>query len=1367
MNIFSQTKLLKSLKLKKNNNSSSIDTISQNTTVTNVKKPNEAQSSSNNSMLSETDSFVEIMHSTQTQGEKLSQTIFKNSNKNLEMHHIVPESLKKQCPLCSQFIDEKNFISHVKLCGTTNNISSDLVIKAVDLQERQDAERKALGLPSLIVKKPDNKKKPGSKRQTKIKVENDANLNLAIAMSLSLQESTIAQIQEESENLFEAGLENEALEKQKTLEVFGFMTNHSVKGKSKSNMHNTKLFQESKEDQERRITEKVAIILLDSENDPTPSIILNEHNFKTVQSMYLKSIRNEKNLLWEKASLQNEVVSEFYVPVLSKFIPPHENDAGSSLKEVSQIPGKWKSPNHETNLHINVVNHEQILTNKCVRKEKVATNKSQAFLLTESNLSNQLSYKWKSMVDNQFMSDVIIYTKDEKEISAHILVLHVQCPSILNDIILDPTLSNNGKTKKIIMWLEYEYEACFAFLELIYSGKETLKNSKYSKDYLNLRKRYDVLMEINNDEEVDEIMYSQKNSYKRKSTDFNNMCICKRFKATSPEMFTSDDIVKSSSSSPNFLNWWLNNCDKSQQPDNLFSTKKNFSKENSQKNLHLEQSPCHSFHSASTADIYLDTEQLNKIEKQDSNSIELFSSNKSEDEEPEELQNIKISPDVITIDSDTENSIGSLSTNVLPKVHKSCEELNLTIPCYSSSYHQLNTSKANKLNIHEHTTHQPKLNNDSLVVLIDDDGSLDSVHSCNTNILSQNIVKNQIPPKKLFNTENKLILSNPLITKKTVNVLNEFELNDVSSNDSIYSDTTNILTKTNTSKHNSYPSPFKIKSSNHVLSSSDKNVICDLNDSNSICSMATNIIPKKISPCKFTSKNVHNSTILNVLLQNTNTYQKQLNALTEKESKISTSNVIELNDDSSTDSIATNILLKNSNQLKIPLISLDQEYKNSLIMTKSQNDNLSVIDINNASSVFSSATNILSKTSVIELNNSKKDVTLISPNKTNLLQNSFSNSEMIKINNLNFEDTFNLSLISNNVPTDKIDSAARSNYEEKFKSSDIIKISTQSPQLSSTNMKNEFNEQNILSNQIVNLKKNEEIFDITNKETSDIHNAKENEQIIDDPWMDYNDWQSLNFSPQKSIKDNSINNSYDALVESAEKTPIKFHIHNDQSYSCNIKNKSALTPNKFGSKTSTPRSIRRIRSESTINNSKVQVTPMLDYSSMKTPDFMKELDRYGLKPNLGKRKGKQLLKYIYNELHPNATSKEYNQIIDKDLCEDLDSTMSSETGIPEYLEDSSDELETFSQAHSNKVPIELGFSQLLKADKSLHNKILCYEPIWIEVLKEDLKKYNVNVGMQKLMTFLDDKCITFRSKLLNDQRQKKVANKNQKRRKLF
>jgi len=169
---------------------------------------------------------------------------------------------------------------------------------------------------------------------------------------------------------------------------------------------------------------------------------------------------------------------------------------------------------------------------------------------------------------------------------------------------------------------------------------------------------------------------------------------------------------------------------------------------------------------------------------------------------------------------------------------------------------------------------------------------------------------------------------------------------------------------------------------------------------------------------------------------------------------------------------------------------------------------------------------------------------------------------------------------------------------------------------------------------------------------------------------------------------------------------------------------------------------------------------------MKTPDLKKEFDRYGLK-DLGRRKGHLILKHIYETLHPVSNSKEV--ICNTEMEQFSDSSNSSNHGISDYYDgESYDELETCSQTNTaNNVSIEMGFKQLLAFNLDLHKKILCYEPIWIEDLKENLKLYNVSISMQKLMTFLDDKCVTFRSKSLTDQRQKTLAKKTTKRKRLF
>lgn len=45
------------------------------------------------------------------------------------------------------------------------------------------------------------------------------------------------------------------------------------------------------------------------------------------------------------------------------------------------------------------------------------------------------------------------------------------------------------------------------------------------------------------------------------------------------------------------------------------------------------------------------------------------------------------------------------------------------------------------------------------------------------------------------------------------------------------------------------------------------------------------------------------------------------------------------------------------------------------------------------------------------------------------------------------------------------------------------------------------------------------------------------------------------------------------------------------------------------------------------------VTPMVNYEEMNSPQLIAELDKYGLKP-LKRRRGIQLLKYIYESTHP-------------------------------------------------------------------------------------------------------------------------------------
>lgn len=141
--------------------------------ISEVNDSSKSQNVSNESMVSASDSFVEILQTTPQSSDEIvtkSQHIFKASDfsSNENSSNLLNEN--KTCPICAQLINVKNFITHVKSCGTLYNLSSEILIKAVDLQERQATEREALGLPKLFQSSTIKKKKPYTNKQTKLKV---------------------------------------------------------------------------------------------------------------------------------------------------------------------------------------------------------------------------------------------------------------------------------------------------------------------------------------------------------------------------------------------------------------------------------------------------------------------------------------------------------------------------------------------------------------------------------------------------------------------------------------------------------------------------------------------------------------------------------------------------------------------------------------------------------------------------------------------------------------------------------------------------------------------------------------------------------------------------------------------------------------------------------------------------------------------------------------------------------------------------------------------------------------------------------------------------------------------------------------------
>lgn len=98
----------------------------------------------------------------------MSKSIFKTSPLDQNISNKINE--KKQCPVCLLMLDNKSFINHIKSCGTSHNLPSNIIIEALNLQERQAAERRALGLPKAIINQDVKKKRCHINKQSKLKV---------------------------------------------------------------------------------------------------------------------------------------------------------------------------------------------------------------------------------------------------------------------------------------------------------------------------------------------------------------------------------------------------------------------------------------------------------------------------------------------------------------------------------------------------------------------------------------------------------------------------------------------------------------------------------------------------------------------------------------------------------------------------------------------------------------------------------------------------------------------------------------------------------------------------------------------------------------------------------------------------------------------------------------------------------------------------------------------------------------------------------------------------------------------------------------------------------------------------------------------
>jgi len=828
----------------------------------------------------------------------------------------------------------------------------------------------------------------------------------------------------------------------------------------------------------------------------------------------------------------------------------------------------------------------------------------------------EYSSKWKSIIGSQFMSDLTIFSKDEHEIPAHILVLHVQCPDILNDIITEE--SGTHKSKKMVMWSEYTYEACMAFLELIYSGQEQLICPEYRKDYLNLVTRYNVQIVINDDDgkhgwfSEDYDKASKRKSSELYSTDN------KRYRAHSPDMFMTDNTSEEIGyMSSNFLGTtvndekslsvfktkqWLYNCNLSQRHNSSFTG--NLDINVLPQTISPMKSPAHSFHSASTVHIQLTPTSTQNDYNMDfeSNDVhtspildigrvspKLLSVDESSMKTDLKLNNIKTVPIDLEIPSDKISTLTNSrkEPELITIISDSDNEsIDMILSRYNGTYYDRNINLSNENYCTPFQAGIKRMKNcipfnsvdknNAISVIELNDSSLDSIHSVSTNILHQ----------RNCNTK----LDNSFVNKSTTSTPRTKTFINIDDEKTVISTVPKFL--------------FTNSTNARIPSSSNTNFIDLINDSSSDSILTIDKIKTDSLLTSFSTLPLNNNAQQNC--RNSST------PLSNAPRKIISP---------SHDSLPTKFETNNCVLIASPFkggdmrsncsypISDGDYYAN--INTKTNEDFCSTNFSSNTILPNCSKSKLLSKSTEQLFQCNDKPSTFLNTSPINNIENSDNISNIIWSDKKKFLNKSNsyFKQLENILSKNNIKSPSN-NYVDSL-------VNIKEPVDLTTLLSSEYTHTSFrpYSSQIetVQLPNTSQI--TTSNEKDDEQNKSAFEQIIDDPWMDYNDWQPVHISPQYvspvlSEKNSPILVNDSEVLSTPQKivNPINMDLQTSPptiSSNVDILNhqmKNAVTPNKYGSRISTPKSLRRVQSESVIGTNG-QITPLPNYSAMKTPDL--------------------------------------------------------------------------------------------------------------------------------------------------------------------
>lgn len=811
---------------------------------------------------------------------------------------------------------------------------------------------------------------------------------------------------------------------------------------------------------------------------------------------------------------------------------------------------------------------------------------------------SEYSSKWKSLVGNQSMSDIIFITKDEYKIHGHILVLHVQCPDILDDIIVIEE-SDSNKSKKTVMWLDYSYKSCTAFLEYIYSGQESFVSPEYKEDYLHLGRRYNIPMVVDN-ENHELFSAAQNNISKRQSEELLNCSTTqsKRFKASSPDMFMScvsnfdflGPTVNDATLSALKTKHWLESCNKNQQYPSSSFTENQTTDVPLNTDL-LDTNSNHSFHSAVT--VSLNSYIQNTLNLTDNNKIKFNGTHTNSSSNMN-----KPSPQSTVSSNEKIKKTKSVPCPVItmagmPPLTNSYKIPELIIISDSES---IDTSLSNNINEHRDTLlsrttfekHNLPLNSNHINAIELNDDSMDAIHSINsiysasTNILNRSNYNN-----KYHHSLFKNIGSSNTRNRSLINI---------DDGCSAFSAVTNVLSSNNNIK---IIDLVDESNSSSILATDTPDLLQHFDSMTSVPAFSSNNSQDSGQNCSTSFVNVISSHI-SVSQENLTKNCEKFNLKNgpskcfsfdeDRRLNIESNNSFDLD----SNNFASNILSHyEENNLKPCSISPKYNNKSSIVLNTASSNvindegtNSSISRSNSFSSTSSNSTSINNKFK----SNTSSSSEVLSIDKNDLNKPNM-NSELLKstITSMNLTLPFNNadeSLVNTNKIVDLTCSLAQiMNNHTTINTTSIEIIPSQLPKCNNSTtipngkgyMHDKFDEGQLMWLTNNDEKPNNNDIPFISTESNSLFD----ERKVQTPKHNY------------TYYNNDINLDIETLTN-----------HNLRS----SKKKNAVTPNKYGNRINTPKSLRRVQSESVIG-SKEQVTPLLDYSAMKTPDLRVSTNR--------------------------------------------------------------------------------------------------------------------------------------------------------------